>query len=59
MYAEVTAPLWYEDLELGGHWAMLRCEATVSHSGWRAFVACALGNRHQPAPLLACTLELA
>ena len=28
------------------------------HSSWRAFNACSEGNRHQPAPLLAYTLEL-
>jgi hypothetical protein len=27
-------------------------------SSWRAFNACSEGNRHQPAGLLACTLEL-
>jgi hypothetical protein len=46
------------DLELGGH-RQARRETCVSHSGWRAFNACSEENSHQPAPLLAYTLELA
>jgi hypothetical protein len=61
MVRRISRTTLVRDLELGGHWTKLaeRGECLALGLASDRLLLCSEGNRHQPAPLLAYTLELA